>query len=93
MDSASAQSNAFLQLSSEQLELLELINKLNATGDGQTIELPQIALCGYESSGKSSLLEALAEITFLTAGREGTLRNSQRRLSYAEILLFVSKPR
>jgi hypothetical protein len=40
--------------SQEQLDLLDEINALSRSGIGEHISLPQIAVCGNRSSGKSS---------------------------------------
>ncbi|KAE9266322.1 hypothetical protein PF001_g30527, partial [Phytophthora fragariae] len=42
----------------------KLVDKLRDIGLGQYIELPQIAVMGDTSSGKSSLLSALSGVSF-----------------------------
>lgn len=44
--------------------LLDAVDKLRRAGLQGTIELPQLVVCGDQSSGKSSLLEAITEIPF-----------------------------
>jgi GTP-binding protein EngB required for normal cell division len=54
-----------LLLSKEQVQLLDDIDKLR--GDGlqyHEISLPQLVVCGDQSSGKSSVLEALSNVKF-----------------------------
>ena len=50
--------------SAEQLSLLDEINKLRRSGISDHVSLPQIAVCGDQSSGKSSCLEAISGISF-----------------------------
>ncbi|KAH7398705.1 P-loop containing nucleoside triphosphate hydrolase protein [Phaeosphaeria sp. MPI-PUGE-AT-0046c] len=45
-------------------KLLDVVDKLRRTGLNGTIELPQLVVCGDQSSGKSSVLEAITEIPF-----------------------------
>ncbi|KAF9248331.1 hypothetical protein DTO013E5_5165 [Penicillium roqueforti] len=56
--------NAMNQLQSEQSELLDKIDELRAIGVGGLVELPQIIVCGNQSSGKSSVLEAISRVRF-----------------------------
>ncbi|KAH5305099.1 hypothetical protein HBI23_182960 [Parastagonospora nodorum] len=44
--------------------LLDVVDKLRRVGLNGTIELPQLVVCGDQSSGKSSVLEAITEIPF-----------------------------
>ncbi|KAF9698371.1 hypothetical protein EKO04_003463 [Ascochyta lentis] len=48
----------------DERKLLDVVDKLRRTGLNGTIELPQLVVCGDQSSGKSSVLEALTEIPF-----------------------------
>ncbi|PIL37749.1 transporter [Ganoderma sinense ZZ0214-1] len=43
-------------------ELLELVRDLHALGHAKTLDVPQIAVIGKQSAGKSSLVEAVAGI-------------------------------
>lgn len=54
------------ELQSEQSELLDKIDELRAIGVGGLVELPQIVVCGSQSSGKSSVLEAISRVRFPT---------------------------
>ncbi|KAH7329757.1 P-loop containing nucleoside triphosphate hydrolase protein [Rhizoctonia solani] len=47
-------------------EVLGLLNSLRSLGLTQTLDLPQIAVIGSQSAGKSSLIEALCKVSFLT---------------------------
>ncbi|KAL2788499.1 P-loop containing nucleoside triphosphate hydrolase protein [Aspergillus keveii] len=44
--------------------VLEIIDKLRDLGIGETVSLPQLVVVGDQSSGKSSLLEGLAGMSF-----------------------------
>ncbi|KAH6857010.1 P-loop containing nucleoside triphosphate hydrolase protein [Chaetomium sp. MPI-CAGE-AT-0009] len=58
-------SNALSKLCSEdQLTLLDSIDRLRLQGINNYISLPQIIVCGDQSSGKSSVLEAISGVSF-----------------------------
>ncbi|KAJ6003769.1 hypothetical protein N7522_006461 [Penicillium canescens] len=48
----------------EQLDLLNSIDTLRSQGISHYISLPQIIVCGDQSSGKSSVLEAISGVSF-----------------------------
>ncbi|KAI1388076.1 dynamin family protein [Hypoxylon trugodes] len=50
--------------SDDQLELLDAIDHLRLQGIDHYISLPQIIVCGDQSSGKSSVLEAISGVPF-----------------------------
>jgi hypothetical protein len=50
--------------SKDQLELLDAVDRLHLEGVISYISLPQIIECSDQSSGKSSMLEALSDIAF-----------------------------
>ena len=50
--------------SAEQRELMGLVGRLRRAGLSTLLQLPQIAVTGDQSSGKSSVLEALSGIPF-----------------------------
>lgn len=52
--------------SNDQRIVLDLISQLRKCGLSGDISLPQMVVCGQQSAGKSSLLEALTEVPFPT---------------------------
>ncbi|OOQ83643.1 dynamin family protein [Penicillium brasilianum] len=62
--SSTIDEDALNQLKGEQSELLDKIDELRTLGVGGLVELPQIVVCGNQSSGKSSVLEAISRVRF-----------------------------
>ncbi|KAI9798761.1 MAG: hypothetical protein M1833_004591 [Piccolia ochrophora] len=52
--------------SSDELGLLDSIDSLRSQGISHYVSLPQLIVCGDQSSGKSSVLEAISRIPFPT---------------------------
>jgi hypothetical protein len=52
--------------SSNELSLLDAIDSLRLQGVSHYISLPQLIICGNQSSGKSSVLEVISGIPFPT---------------------------
>ncbi|KAJ5140702.1 hypothetical protein N7448_004110 [Penicillium atrosanguineum] len=52
------------QKSREQSKLLDKIDELRNLGVGGLVQLPQLIVCGSQSSGKSSVLEAISRVRF-----------------------------
>ncbi|KAI0858430.1 dynamin family protein [Xylaria cubensis] len=50
--------------SEDQLELLDSVDRLRLQGLDHYVSLPQIIVCGDQSSGKSSVLEAISGVPF-----------------------------
>jgi GTP-binding protein EngB required for normal cell division len=50
----------------ERRDLLDIIDRLRSQGISQFVDLPQIIVCGDQSSGKSSVLEAISGMSFPT---------------------------
>jgi GTPase SAR1 family protein len=50
--------------SADQLELMDSIDRLRLQGINNYVSLPQIIVCGDQSSGKSSVLEAISGVSF-----------------------------
>ena len=45
-------------------ELIALVNKLRSIGAHLSLDLPTIVLCGQQSSGKSSVSEAISGVEY-----------------------------
>lgn len=57
--------NALRQLlTTDQEELLNLIDKFRDYRLNEIVDLPEIVVCGNQSCGKSSVLEAISQLTF-----------------------------
>ena len=54
--------------SKDQLDLLDSVDCLRSQGISHYISLPQIIVCGDQSSGKSSVLEAISGVSFPIKG-------------------------
>lgn len=48
-------------------DLLDIVDRLRSRGVSHYVDLPQIIVCGSQSSGKSSTLESLSGISFPTS--------------------------
>ncbi|KAH6632477.1 P-loop containing nucleoside triphosphate hydrolase protein [Chaetomium tenue] len=63
------ESNTLSRLCSQgQLELLDSVDQLRLQGINNYVSLPQIIVCGDQSSGKSSVLEAISGVSFPVSG-------------------------
>ncbi|KAF4621477.1 hypothetical protein D9613_001040 [Agrocybe pediades] len=69
------------QLSHGRRKMLDLVNKLHSTGVQVDIDLPQIAVIGPQSAGKSSLIESISGITLPRAAGTCTRCPTEIRLS------------
>ncbi|KAK0479205.1 P-loop containing nucleoside triphosphate hydrolase protein [Armillaria novae-zelandiae] len=69
------------ELSQSRRRLLDLINRLHSTGAQVDIDLPQIAVIGSQSAGKSSLIESISGITLPRAAGTCTRCPTECRLS------------
>ncbi|CAK4033085.1 dynamin GTPase [Lecanosticta acicola] len=50
--------------SREYRQILDVVDRLRTCGLGSILPLPQLVVCGNQSSGKSSVLEAITEVPF-----------------------------
>ncbi|KAM0807103.1 putative GED domain-containing protein [Seiridium cardinale] len=64
MSTVSLDQHALGQLDGEQKALLDTIDDLRKHGVGRFVDLPQIIVVGDQSSGKSSVLEAISRVRF-----------------------------
>ncbi|KAJ2922805.1 hypothetical protein H1R20_g14300, partial [Candolleomyces eurysporus] len=64
------------QLSQPRRRMLDLVNRLHSTGVQVDIDLPQIAVIGSQSAGKSSLIESISGITLPRAAGTYALQNA-----------------
>ncbi|KIM86047.1 hypothetical protein PILCRDRAFT_5119 [Piloderma croceum F 1598] len=71
------------QLSQGRRRMLDLVNRLHSTGVQIDMDLPQIAVIGAQSAGKSSLIESISGITLPRAAGTCTRCPTECRLSYA----------
>ncbi|KAM0716833.1 hypothetical protein Q7P37_007637 [Cladosporium fusiforme] len=56
-----------IELQSEQhRQLLDIIDRLRSKGISKYVDLPEIVVCGDQSAGKSSVLEAISGMSFPT---------------------------
>lgn len=62
----SEKTSGFIQSSSHR-DLLDIVDSLRSHGVSHYVDLPQIIVCGSQSSGKSATLEAISGIPFPTA--------------------------
>ncbi|KAH6910213.1 P-loop containing nucleoside triphosphate hydrolase protein [Coprinopsis sp. MPI-PUGE-AT-0042] len=70
-------------LSHYRRQLLDLMNQLHSTGVQVDIDLPQIAVIGNQSAGKSSLIESISGITLPRAAGTCTRCPTECRLSHS----------
>ncbi|KAH8906407.1 hypothetical protein BR93DRAFT_750456 [Coniochaeta sp. PMI_546] len=52
--------------SKDHRDLLDIVDKLRSQGLGRYVDLPEIIVCGDQSAGKSSVLEAISGLSFPT---------------------------
>ncbi|KAF5355093.1 hypothetical protein D9756_005579 [Leucocoprinus leucothites] len=71
------------QMSGQRRRMLDLVNGLHSTGVQVDIDLPQIAVVGNQSAGKSSLIESISGITLPRASGTCTRCPTECRLSYS----------
>ncbi|KDR69881.1 hypothetical protein GALMADRAFT_128490 [Galerina marginata CBS 339.88] len=69
------------KLSQGRRRMLDLVNRLHSTGVQVDIDLPQIAVIGSQSAGKSSLIESISGITLPRAAGTCTRCPTECRLS------------
>ncbi|KXN93011.1 Interferon-induced GTP-binding protein Mx [Leucoagaricus sp. SymC.cos] len=71
------------QMSGVRRRMLDLVNELHSTGVQVDIDLPQIAVVGNQSAGKSSLIESISGITLPRASGTCTRCPTECRLSHS----------
>ncbi|KAF9442902.1 hypothetical protein P691DRAFT_797792 [Macrolepiota fuliginosa MF-IS2] len=70
-------------MSQTRRRMLDLVNGLHSTGVQVDIDLPQIAVIGNQSAGKSSLIESISGITLPRAAGTCTRCPTECRLSHS----------
>lgn len=78
--------------SKEQLRLLDAVDSLRSQGISQHVSLPQIIVCGDQSSGKSSVLEAISGVSFPVKADTGTRFPTElilRRTNYINVKVSI----
>ncbi|TWU72634.1 hypothetical protein ED733_000484 [Metarhizium rileyi] len=81
---------AFRELQSEEHgHFLDIVDRLRSKGMSKNVDLPEIIVCGGRSAGKSSVLEAISGISFLTDDNASTRK---RRSGSFTVPVSVDKP-
>lgn len=73
------------QMSQSRRKMLDLVNRLHSTGVQIDIDLPQIAVIGSQSAGKSSLIESISGITLPRAAGTCTRCPTECRLAHSNV--------
>ena len=83
----------------DQGKLLDIIDSLRSQGLSSYISLPQLVVCGDQSAGKSSVLEAISGVAFPTKDNlctrfatEVVLRRDAKSSVHVTILPDVDRP-
>lgn len=63
--------------SKDHRDLLDIIDRLRTEGISRYVDLPEIIVCGEQSAGKSSVLEAISGMSFPT--KDNLCKLSYRR--------------
>jgi GTP-binding protein EngB required for normal cell division len=71
------------ELSQRRRDMLDLVNRLHSTGVQIDMDLPQIAVIGSQSAGKSSLIESISDIKLPRASGTCTRCPTECKLSYS----------
>ncbi|KAF5354814.1 hypothetical protein D9756_005633 [Leucocoprinus leucothites] len=72
------------QMSQSRRKMLDLVNRLHSTGVQVDIDLPQIAVIGSQSAGKSSLIESISGIALPRAAGTCTRCPTECRLAHSD---------
>lgn len=85
--------------SKEYRQILDMVDRLRTCGLGSILPLPQLVVCGNQSSGKSSVLEAITEVPFprkenlcTRFATEIILRRDQTESIYTKIIPDSARP-
>ncbi|XP_063457361.1 interferon-induced GTP-binding protein Mx2 isoform X2 [Pan paniscus] len=86
------ENNLYSQYEQKVRPCIDLIDSLRALGVEQDLALPAIAVIGDQSSGKSSVLEALSGVALPRGSAQNVMAGNGRGISHELISLEITSP-